>query len=516
MAFKFVDLFCGMGGFHRALASLGGRCVLACDIDEKCRDTYEANFGITPEEDIRDLKAENVPDHDILCGGFPCFVAGTRVLTHQGYKKIEDVNLDDTLLTHKGVFQKIVNTQMKLYSGKIYTIVTDASEVPIKCTEEHPFYTTSTSSSQKEWTPASELTTNHFLLFPVKDSEEVTYKHYKINDIHVSTPPPQIVYNFEVENDNSYCVENVIVHNCQSFSSAGHKHAMEDSRGTLFYEIARIVKLKQPKYLLLENVKHIMKIQDGIVFETILKTFEDLGYSMKTVVLSPDMFGVPQHRERVYFMGVLNGDVPDLLPIVKEKTVILGKPEDQYKVKPEVDQALSAWDEALPILKEWQSKVPVLIDEFRNTDDLSDYPVWKRRYVEKNKELYSQNPTFWDAWEAKHADVLSKRKVYRKLEWQVGSIADNDSIWNHFIQLRQSGIRVKKADTFPTLVAIVQTPIYGPEHRHLTPRECARLQSFPEDQILPEKNQVAYKQLGNSVNVNVVTHVASSLLQRTS
>jgi DNA (cytosine-5)-methyltransferase 1 len=363
-----------MGGFHRALASLGGECVLACDIDEKCRDTYEANFGIVPEEDIRELKAEDVPDHDILCGGFPC----------------------------------------------------------------------------------------------------------------------------------------------QSFSSAGHKHAMEDSRGTLFYEIARIVKLKQPKYLLLENVKHIMKIQDGIVFETILKTFEDLGYSMKTVVLSPDMFGVPQHRERVYFMGVLNGDVPELLPIVKEKTVILGKPEKEYKVKPEVDQALSAWDEALPILKEWKSKVPVLIDEFRNTDDLSDYPVWKRRYVEKNKELYSQNPAFWDAWEAKHGEVLSKRKVYRKLEWQVGSIADNDSIWNHFIQLRQSGIRVKKADTFPTLVAIVQTPIYGPEHRHLTPRECARLQSFPEDQILPEKNQVAYKQLGNSVNVNVVTHVASSLLQRTS
>ncbi|NBR62641.1 MAG: DNA (cytosine-5-)-methyltransferase, partial [Actinobacteria bacterium] len=113
-----------------------------------------------------------------------------------------------------------------------------------------------------------------------------------------------------------------------------------------------------------------------------------------------------------------------------------------------------------------------------------------------------------------HQDLLSKRKVYRKLEWQVGEIKEKDSIWNHFIQLRQSGMRVKKATTFPTLVAIVQTPIYGPEKRYLTPRECARLQSFPDTFLLHEKNQIAYKQLGNSVNVNVVSYIASHLLNK--
>lgn len=375
MAFTFVDLFCGIGGFHRALASLGGRCVLACDIDAKCREIYEKNFGIVPASDIRELKAEDVPDHDVLCGGFPC----------------------------------------------------------------------------------------------------------------------------------------------QAFSNAGHKGALEDTRGTLFYEIARIAQEKKPKYILLENVKHIMKIQKGFVFHTILKTFEDLGYTMKPVVLSPHQFGVPQNRERVYFMGVRGGDISELPTPPKSKHTILETHADRkYRVKKEVEDAFNAWNETFHILKQAKTKVPVLLDEFRNTDDLSGYSAWKRKYVEENRKIYAIDREFWDAWMEKHADVLAKRKVYRKLEWQVGLYAENESIWNHFIQLRQSGIRVKKATTFPTLVAIVQTPIYGPEHRFLTPRECARLQSFPEEHILHEKDQVAYKQLGNSVNVNVVHHVLSHLLGQAS
>jgi len=72
MSFKFVDLFCGMGGFHRALQNLGGECVLASDIDKNCQDSYERNFGMRPFGDIYQLKVEDIPDHDVLCGGFPC------------------------------------------------------------------------------------------------------------------------------------------------------------------------------------------------------------------------------------------------------------------------------------------------------------------------------------------------------------------------------------------------------------------------------------------------------------
>ena len=67
---RFVDLFCGIGGFHAALSELGHECVFACDIDENARDVYETNFGLRPEGDIRECN--NLPDFDILCAGFPC------------------------------------------------------------------------------------------------------------------------------------------------------------------------------------------------------------------------------------------------------------------------------------------------------------------------------------------------------------------------------------------------------------------------------------------------------------
>ena len=68
----FVDLFCGIGGFHYAASDLGLQCVLACDIDPNCRKQYKANFGIEPAVDVRKIKSADVPDHDLLLGGFPC------------------------------------------------------------------------------------------------------------------------------------------------------------------------------------------------------------------------------------------------------------------------------------------------------------------------------------------------------------------------------------------------------------------------------------------------------------
>ncbi len=77
--FKFIDLFCGIGGFHQAMTSLGGTCVLACDIDPKCRDVYEKNYGLTPLPDVTKLDTYTIPDFDVLCGGFPC-----QAFSHSG------------------------------------------------------------------------------------------------------------------------------------------------------------------------------------------------------------------------------------------------------------------------------------------------------------------------------------------------------------------------------------------------------------------------------------------------
>ena len=70
--FTFIDLFCGIGGFHQAMTDLGGECVYACDIDADCRKTYERNYGIKPDGDITKVEASDIPPHDVLCGGFPC------------------------------------------------------------------------------------------------------------------------------------------------------------------------------------------------------------------------------------------------------------------------------------------------------------------------------------------------------------------------------------------------------------------------------------------------------------
>jgi DNA (cytosine-5)-methyltransferase 1 len=159
----------------------------------------------------------------------------------------------------------------------------------------------------------------------------------------------------------------------------------------------------------------------------------------------------------------------------------------------------------------------ILCNEFNkiySDDDFSKLKSWKKDYIKKNKPIYNKYKEKWDKWLEDNKTILSKKEVYGKLEWQAGKKLKNDSIFNHFIQFRQSGIRVKKNKYFPTLVAIVQTPIYAKEKRYITPRECARLQSFPDDFIMHEKDHIAYKQFGNAVNVDVVHLVISITLEK--
>jgi DNA (cytosine-5)-methyltransferase 1 len=94
---------------------------------------------------------------------------------------------------------------------------------------------------------------------------------------------------------------------CQAFSIAGKRGGFEDTRGTLFFEIARIVSVKRPKFLLLENVKGLLSHDHGKTFGTILSTLSDLGYFLEWQVLNSKDFGVPQNRERVFIVGHLGG-----------------------------------------------------------------------------------------------------------------------------------------------------------------------------------------------------------------
>ena len=105
---------------------------------------------------------------------------------------------------------------------------------------------------------------------------------------------------------------------CQSFSIAGRRRAFLDTRGTLFFEIARICREKKPRYILLENVKGLLSCESGGTFQTILKVLSDIGYILQWQVLNSKNFGVPQNRERVFIIGHLAGTSrPEVFPITQ-------------------------------------------------------------------------------------------------------------------------------------------------------------------------------------------------------
>ena len=386
---KFIDLFCGIGGFHQALRRLGAKCVLACDIDKDCRDVYLKNYGIKPLSDIKTINPQNLPDFDILCGGFPC----------------------------------------------------------------------------------------------------------------------------------------------QAFSNGGKKKSFEDERGLLFDEIIRIAKCKKPKFMFLENVKHILKVSNGDVIEYIKNKIKELEYNLVLFNMSPHDYGIPQQRERIYFICVrkdiyekynsekiilnpkINSDNIDLNKFLEQEKNILPK----YFINETILSVLDAWNEIIQQMEPGEKISPTIMinDAFvnYNEDEFKSFPKWKQEYIVKNKPLITKYRSILEPWYKKHETLLKKREIYGKLEWQCGPIKTNESIYNHLIQIRQSGIRIKKCKYFPTLVAISQIPIYGKQKRYITPRECARLQSFPDDFIFSEDDKKSYKQFGNSVNVENVYNIISSTLK---
>lgn len=387
--FTFIDLFAGIGGFHQAMTSLGGRCVFASDIDEDCRKTYEINYGIKPAGDITKIDAKDVPAHDVLCAGFPC----------------------------------------------------------------------------------------------------------------------------------------------QAFSKAGKRLGFEDeTKGTLFFDVCRIMEFHKPKYALLENVRNLASHDKGNTWRVIHDRLMTLGYNLlpEPVIFSPHYIGIPQHRERVYIMCVRK-DIGEVRPFVFDKlkkkpctieSILLDDSDiiniEEYHVSSDMENLIDLWNVFLQNIEvDKLPSFPVWSDRLRDldpTEDLSQYPAWKQNFIHKNNELYISNREFIDGW------LLRARKnplffgAKAKLEWQAGQ-TKNPDIWNQIFQLRPSGIRVKVNSYFPALVAIVQTSIVGSRRRFLTPRECARLQSFPDDFIYDDKQPQAYKQFGNAVNVDCVKLFAKHMLK---
>lgn len=417
-AFTFVDLFCGIGGFHQALTSLDGKCVFACDINELCRKVYEENYKTDDEliiaADIKKVaKENNLPQFDVLCGGFPC----------QTFSK----------------------------AGK-----------------QNGFNVVETESGET------------------------------------------------------------------------------DDRGQLFFRIIDILQNHtECNYVILENVRNLADKEND--WKVVCDELKKLGFVIteEPIIESPHNFGIPQVRERVYILGIKEAAIKtellrenkkitremlhidihyracpeNSIPLLLDETV-----DPKYYVPKEIAEVLEIWEEFLQNIDEvkspfWLHKAGLGIyddDEYKTNPDIgyASMPDWKKIMVWKSRVMYNNNHEFIDEW-AKKYKMTERSLIHQKFEWNASR--DCSSIKGGITQFRQSGVRVKNPDYFPSLVAMNNTPIIWDEkaqrYRYLSPHEAAKLQSFKDDFIFNESDPVSYRQLGNSVNVKLVKMFAEALFK---
>ena len=303
---------------------------------------------------------------------------------------------------------------------------------------------------------------------------------------------------------------------CQAFSKAGKQAGVNDTRGTLFFEIERLLRYHRPQFILLENVRNLVSHDDGRTWKIITDVLKDIGYRLTAdpLILSPHQFGVPQLRERVYIVGKYEPDnVGEPLDISfsdlkgKEDLSIYDILEDEpvsenCRISDEELKVLTAWDEFYQGINLKVIGFPVNTSYFHYSEDISVLPEWKQSHILRNQKLYRDNKKFIDGWLKKWNNLEDFTPTHRKFEWQCGTKVK--SVFDALIQMRPSGVRVKVPTAIPALVAMVQIPIIGKYRRRLTTRECARLQSFPDSFKLCSNRFQALKQFGNSVNVNVL------------
>lgn len=335
MSFKFIDLFCGIGGFHIAASRFGGECVMACDIQDDACEIYEKWHGIKPEGDIHDVT--EVPDHDILFAGFPC----------------------------------------------------------------------------------------------------------------------------------------------QSFSSANrYTGGLETEKGVLFRDITRILKMKQPRYFVLENVRNILRIDKGEAIKTIVKELEEAGYKVKYDTLVATNFDLPQRRHRVFFVGIRDN-------INQEFEFPKGEPTKKTLVD---------------IL----DTDPVALAAAEATDTVKKH---RRENIRKQgrepPEPIPGKPLIWDYNPAKHNLIGPDGKYVLKADGKTKEKED------------YCRVNISKDSTAHTLRALCDPSAHLIDGlRRYTPREQLRLQGFPDKFEPHPKARVAQRHAGNAVAVNMVEAILENLIPK--
>lgn len=303
---------------------------------------------------------------------------------------------------------------------------------------------------------------------------------------------------------------------CQAFSIAGNQLGFEDARGTLFYEIARAAEQIKPRYLFLENVRNLLSHDKGKTFERMLKILDELGYDAEWQVLNSKNFGVPQNRERVFIIAHLRGErTYRVFPIRgKDKKLNtdgevnqvgnIGK-SDNFGGNPQVTRVYDI-NGISPTLNTMQGggREPKIV-----------VPVLTPDRVEKrqNGRRFKTNgePMFTITTQDRHG-VLVKEAT--KQGYAVADVGDSINFSHPNSKTRRGRVGKNIANTL--LTSDEQGVVLSDyKIRKLTPRECWRLQGFPnwafDKAQAVNSNSQLYKQAGNSVTVNVIEEIAKRL-----
>ena len=300
---------------------------------------------------------------------------------------------------------------------------------------------------------------------------------------------------------------------CQAFSIAGARRGFEDTRGTLFFEIARFASILRPKYLLLENVKGLLNHDGGATFETILGALDELGYDMEWQILNSKDFGVPQNRERVFIVGHLRGECTRRVFPLSKSGQQVASIKEQYSNTITTRYGNSQGAGAY-IVESKSQKV-------RSIGNI--HPSGKGM----NGDVYDSTglaPTLTTN-KGEGVKIIQRAHGYnRGGEHDIApTLTSNSYQENNLVKVVDFYNKITK-DEVGTLTSsgggsTVRVGSFGITDgyriRKLTPRECWRLQGFPDwafDKAQEvNSNSQLYKQAGNSVTVNVIAAIAKEL-----
>ena len=290
---------------------------------------------------------------------------------------------------------------------------------------------------------------------------------------------------------------------CQSFSLVGKQRGLADTRGTLFYEYARLVKEIRPKVFIYENVRALLSNDNGKTWETVSKVFTDLNYNWKFKVLNAKDYGIPQNRERVFVVGFRNDlnlekefDFP--LPIELEK-----KMQDFL-----IDNAPGGY-----FLPE------------KGVDFVTDEKNLKKRYTQIDGEIQlcqKKNQQFnWHGDFVFQSEKDAKEKIKEDLEKYFLSEKVRKYVLasgtKNFYSKPKTDLEIAR----PLLTTMHKMHRAGVDNyvttdgrlRKLTPRECFRLMGFSDSFIIPVSDTSAYQQAGNSIVVDVLINIMNKVLE---